>query len=114
MINPKITQVFDKPKKPNNIGEGRYRNSDTQVPRQKMSRPTATPNSRITPMTPNQPPFNCFGCGSHQHTLRNYNPIQDLVRRGELVYNQRGQLGIPGYDYLLRREGAETLLDVYY
>ncbi|KAG8215181.1 hypothetical protein J3R82DRAFT_8699 [Butyriboletus roseoflavus] len=84
LTNPKITQIFEKPRKESTTGNNRIlvlRNLGKYY-LDLLPMPLEHP---LTPL-PNHP----------LTTL-------DLFRRGELVYNQREELGLPGYLLLIRK-----------
>ena len=111
MLNPSITQIFNKPMQQvvlnwssdNTGAECRQTNSST----------TTTTQSNL-PTLNTMPPFSCYGCSSHQHTLHNCQLIQDLLCRGLLAYNQWRDIILPRDNGPLRCEGGKTLLNVYY
>ena len=111
MLNPSITQIFNKPKQ--QVALNPSSNTTGAERRQTHSSTMMTTQSNIC--SPNTLPlFLCYGCSSHQHTLRNCQLIQDLLCRGLLVYNQWRHITLPDDEGPLQCEGGKMLLDTYY
>ena len=77
----------------------------TDAPQQNM-----TTNTRPLHTTP---PFNCYGCGSHAHTLRDCKPLIELVNKGLLSRDSNYKVCLPNGQPICQQQG-ETLLDAYH
>ena len=110
MLNPSITQIFDKPKQ--QVALNQFGNT-TGAERRQTHLSTMTTTQSNVPSLNTMPPFSCYGCGSHQHTLCNCQPTQDLLCRGLLVHDQQRHITLPHNKGPLQCEGGETLLDMY-
>ena len=78
--------------------------------------PTDTPKWNMTTNTQpprTTPPFNCYGCGSHTHTLQDYGPLIELVNKGLLSRDSNYKVCLSN-GQLIRQQQGETLLDVYH
>jgi hypothetical protein len=113
-----IAEVFKWPRKVTTlIGNKDCRTMnvlDSESTQLTPQRGTTSMNTKHSSPPTTTPPFTCFGCGSHQHQLRECAPIQDLVTHGELVYDRHGRVIIPHSQGPLRREPGENLLAAYY
>jgi hypothetical protein len=112
-LNPLMSQAVAKPQRADTFNQQQTAPTTTTMerpPTEILQR--ATTNITRAPLR-STPPFNCFGCRSHVHSLKDCIPLHELISQGQLGRNSNQRICLPS-GAPLRHQQGETLLDAYH